>query len=86
MFAYMKRKPSAGVFSRTVWRNGVRFLFAAVVLNMVVAFVPVLLGISTRLYAAGWVQIAISVIILLYLFTSRRVRDTFADFPVENGQ
>lgn len=82
MFGYMKRKPSAGAFIRIIWRNGLRLLGLAVGLNVFIIFVPVLTGIASRVHLAGWIQIALSLVILGYLMNSQRIRDTFADFPV----
>ena len=82
-FALMRRKPGAGAFVRSVWRNGRILLAIAAVLNIIIVFVPIMTGVIARIHTAGWVQVVVPVIILAYLFTSRRVTDTFADFPKE---
>jgi len=82
MFAYMKRKPSAGTFIRALWRNGKNLLGSAAILNIVIVFVPIMTEVISRIHAAGWIQIGVSIVILGYLFTSQHVKDTFADFPV----
>lgn len=84
--AWAKRVPTAGTFIRSVWRNGALLLSVAAALNIVIVFVPMLAGVVSRIDTAGWIQIALPVIILVYLHTSKRVKDTFADFPAEATQ
>ena len=83
IFAYMKRKPDAPDYIRTLWRNCGKLLLLAAALNVVVVFVPFLFDMSYRINLLGWGQVAIAAYIIFYLMTSRRVRDTFADFPAE---
>ena len=81
MIAVMKRKPSAGAFFRGVWRNGALMLSMAAVMNIVIVFIPILTGVISKVHMTGWVQVAISIAIIFYLNTSKRVKDTFEDFP-----
>jgi hypothetical protein len=83
IFAYMKRKPDAPDYIRTLWRNCGKLLLLAAALNVVVVFVPFLLDLAYRINLLGWGQLAIAAYIIFYLMTSRRVRDTFADFPAK---
>ena len=83
IFVYMKRKPDAADYIRTLWRNCGKLLLLAAALNVVVVFVPFLLDMTYRINLLGWGQLAIAAYIIFYLMTSRRVRDTFADFPAE---
>jgi Protein of unknown function (DUF2919) len=83
IFAYMKRKPDAPDYIRTLWRNCGKLLLLAATLNVVVVFVPFLFDLAYRINLLGWGQVAIAAYIIFYLMTSRRVRDTFADFPAE---
>lgn len=83
IFAYMKRKPDAPDYIRILWRNGGKLLLLAAALNVVVVFVPFLIDMAYRINLIGWGQVAIAAYIIFYLMTSRRVRDTFADFPVD---
>ena len=83
IFAYMKRKPDAPDYIRTLWRNCGKLLLLAAALNVVVVFVPFLFDMAYRINLIGWGQVAIAAYIIFYLMTSRRVRDTFADFPAE---
>ena len=83
IFAYMKRKPDAPDYIRTLWRNCGKLLLLAAALNVVVVFVPFLFDMAYRINLIGWGQVAIAAYIIFYLMTSRRVRDTFADFPAD---
>jgi len=85
IFAYMKRKPDAPDYIRTLWRFSGKLLLLTAALNVVVVFVPFLLDLSYRINLLGWGQLAIAAYIIFYLLTSRRVGDTFADFPVDTG-
>ena len=84
MFAYAKRKPGASEFVQSVWRNGRNLLIAAAGINIIIIFVPFLMNITHSITIYGWGQLAVAIAILAYLYSSRRVTDTFADFPVED--
>ena len=86
IFAYMKRKPDAPDYIRTLWRNCGKLLLLAAALNVVVVFVPFLFDLAYRINLIGWGQVAIAAYIIFYLMTSGRVRDTFADFPADDGK
>ena len=83
IFAYAKRKPGAADYVQSIWRNGRKLLIAAAVLNVIIIFVPFLLHITHSINIYGWGQLAVAVGIIVYLFRSTRVTDTFADFPKE---
>ena len=83
MFSYMKRKPEAAEYVRTIWRNGKRLLVAAAVLNIVIIFIPYIADITHSINIYGWGQLAVAAGIIAYLYSSTRVTDTFADFPKE---
>jgi len=83
IFAYMKRKPEAPDYIRTLWRNSRKLLVLTAVLNVVVVFVPFILNMAYRINLMGWGQLVIAACIIAYLVTSRRVKDTFADFPAD---
>lgn len=80
---WAKRVPGAGDRIRWLWSNGGHLLAIAAACNIVIVFVPLLTGIISRIHLAGWVQIGLSLFIIGYLYTSRRVKDTFADFPAD---
>lgn len=86
MFVWSRRKPDAGELVKKLWHKGATLLVVAAVLNIVIVFIPLLTGIVARIHALGWVQVCMAVAIIIYLFSSRRVRDTFADFPVEKAE
>jgi hypothetical protein len=83
MYGLMKRKPGAPDYVQKIWRHGTWLLIAAAVLNIVIVFVPLLLGLIAQIHPAGWVQVVLPLPIILYLYFSQRVKDTFADFPPE---
>ena len=83
IFAYAKRKPGASERVQSLWRNGRNLLAAAAVLNIIVVFIPFLANITHSITIYGWGQLVLAVAILIYLYSSNRVTDTFADFPVE---
>lgn len=83
MVAYAKRKPDAAQWVRTIWRNGRNLMAIAAVLSVIVVFVPFLAELSHSIPVYGWGQLAVAAGILYYLFTSKRVADTFADFPAD---
>lgn len=81
IYAWFKRKPDAPDRVRWLWRHGRVLLIASIVLNIVIVFVPVLLGKAAGIGYVGALQLALCAGILLYLLRSQRVEDTFADFP-----
>ena len=83
IFAYAKRKPGAADYVRTIWRNGRKLLVAAAVLNVIIIFVPFLIHLTHSINIYGWGQLAVAIGIIIYLYQSKRVTDTFGDFPKE---
>ena len=84
IFAYAKRKPGAADYVKSIWQNGRKLLVAAAVLNVIVIFVPFLIHITHSINVYGWGQLTVAVGIIVYLYQSKRVTDTFADFPRES--
>ena len=84
IFAYAKRKPGAADYVRAIWRNGRKLLIAAAVLNVIIIFVPFLIHLTHSINVYGWGQLAVATGIIYYLYQSKRVTDTFADFPKES--
>ena len=84
MVAYAKRKPDAAQWVRTIWGNGRNLMATAAVLSVIVVFVPFLAELSHSIPVYGWGQLAVAAGILYYLFTCKRVADTFADFPADS--
>ncbi|MEE8429253.1 MAG: DUF2919 family protein [Gammaproteobacteria bacterium] len=81
VYAFIKRKPDAPDKVRRIWQHGRELLLGSSFLNVLVVFLPLLTGIAREISTVGWAQFGISAYIIYYLFTERRVRDTFADFP-----
>jgi hypothetical protein len=86
VFAYVKRKPGASGLVRKIWHNGRMLLVATAVLNLIIIFIPFLMDLTYRINMLGWAQLAIAVFILFYLYTTQRVKDTFADFPKDDPE
>ena len=86
VFAYAKRKPGASGLVRKIWHKGRTLLIVTAVLNLIIIFVPFLVDLTYRINMLGWVQLAIAVYIIFYLYTTQRVKDTFADFPKDDPE
>jgi len=85
IFAYAKRKPDASELVQLLWRNGRNLLVLAAITNIIVIFIPYAANISHSINIYGWGQLALAAAILIYLYSSERVTDTFADFPEETA-
>jgi len=83
--AWSRRSPGAIAGVQTLWKNSARLLASASHLNIAAVFVPLVRGVSTEIPVIGRVQVGIVAAIMVYLFVSRRVRDTCADFPAAAG-
>ena len=86
VFAYAKRKPGASGLVRKIWHKGRMLLIVTAVLNLIIIFVPFVVDLTYRINMLGWAQLAIAVFILFYLYTTQRVKDTFADFPKDDPE
>jgi hypothetical protein len=84
-FALAKRKPGASELVRRIWRNGVMLLLIAAVLNIIVIFIPIFIGRVHGIHILDIVQLVVAALILVYIFRSLRLKDTFADFPAEDA-
>ncbi len=65
-----------------------RFLILTAVFVMiaeVIIFVPFVLDLTHSINMLGWGQLAIALYIIFYLYTTQRVKDTFADFPKDDS-
>jgi len=83
ILAYAKRKPGASDLMQSIWRNGRNLLVAAAVVNIVVIFITFVMNLTHSINAYGWGQLAVAIGIIFYLYQSKRVTDTFGDFPKE---
>jgi len=86
VFAYAKRKPGASGLVRKIWHKGRMLLIVTAVLNLIIIFVPFLVDLTYRINMLGWVQLAIAVYVIFYLYSTQRVKDTFADFPKDDPE
>jgi hypothetical protein len=86
MIAYNKRKPGASDAIKTLWRNGTNFLSVAAILNIIVIFIPLVVKPFYHITMLSWIQLAVAVGVLIFLRTSQRVKDTFADFPEDSDK
>ncbi|MDH3830296.1 MAG: DUF2919 domain-containing protein [Gammaproteobacteria bacterium] len=86
LFSYMKRKPGASRLIRKIWHSGRALLVVTAVLNVIIIFVPFLLDLTHSINMLGWGQLAIALYIIFYLYTTQRVKDTFADFPKDDAE
>jgi hypothetical protein len=86
IMVYMKRKPGASAWVRNIWHKGKQLLLATAVLNMVIIFIPFLMDLTHKINMLGWGQLAIAAYIVFYLYTTQRVKDTFADFPKDEPE
>lgn len=80
LISWVKRKPGARASIRWIWQHGKVFLFISIFLNAGVALQPLLWD-ETKMNSTGWAQLAACILIVIYLLTSERVKDTFKDFP-----
>jgi hypothetical protein len=83
VYAWSKRNPGAKPLIKRLWHRSGLFLTTAAALNILVVFVPLLTMVAHKIVLTNWVQVGISVLIIWYLHSSQRVRDTFEDFPEE---
>ncbi|HFD80773.1 MAG TPA: DUF2919 domain-containing protein [Gammaproteobacteria bacterium] len=87
-YAWGRRKPGASAFVRKVWARGRELLAVSALANAAVVFVPHWIGAVYHVSTAGWIQLGISIGIVIVLYSSTYIRDCFADFPaaVETGK
>ena len=81
MIAWIKRESGSSAFIKKLWHNGKNLLIVTAILNIVIIFVPLMMKDFYRITTLGWAQVIIAVGIIIFLSTSQRVKDTFADFP-----
>lgn len=82
LVSFAKRKPDPSDLMRKLWRSGITLMVVTAILNILVVFLPVVLGKTHSIHLYGWVQLGIVALIFGYLLKSQRLRDTFADYPV----
>lgn len=83
IYAWTRRNPGASNVVQYIWRHGSMVLTVTALLNIATVFVPLFLDFKHKTHMVGWMQLAISVMVIVYVQLSQRVKDTFADFPGE---
>ena len=73
-------------FVRRIWRNGRKILIFSAALKIIFIFAPGLFDPERKLEMVSWIQVALSVITLAYLYRAQRVKDVFKDFPQAHAQ
>jgi hypothetical protein len=81
MYAWIRRKPGAPDNVKKICRNGAVMLNATAIMNVIIIFLPLLTGGVRSIHWIGWVHASLLFIIINYLRSSQRVKDTFSDFP-----
>jgi hypothetical protein len=81
IYSWIRRSPGASNSVTLIWRNGAVLLTMTAFFNIAIVFVPLLMGVEHKLNHMAWVQLCVPVLIIAYVNDSRRVKETFADFP-----
>jgi len=84
IFTTFKRKPEASDLIKKLWRNGANFLTASAIISITTLIKPlsqITLNHIAMIDLTHGIQLVIAIGILIFLHTSQRVKDTFADFP-----
>lgn len=81
LFALIRRSPSGGRFPRSIWKRGRALLATSALLEigMAVFYLTTLTAGETPSLAVAF--LFLDVYILSYVLFSKRVKDTFSDFP-----
>lgn len=77
------RRPNAASWVKALWKKGRTLLLASAVLNAIVAMAALALADSHKVSIVSPVLLCFSAWSLWYLLMSKRMRDVFYDFPVE---
>ena len=81
IYAWLRRVPDATDTVKSIWSKGRLLLGCSAALDCVVVYVPIYIGVVSKLSNLAWIQLGLSAFILLYIVFSGRVKDTFTDFP-----
>ncbi len=81
VYAWTKRMPDAPQRVRNIWRKGRALLAASALLDAFVILVPLWTGTGHTIPPEGWAQFAISLLIVVVVYSSSYIRDCFNDFP-----
>lgn len=86
IYAWIKKKPAATPLTRTLWHRGRELLVVSAISNAAIVFIPLWMSKVDRVSMAGWIQLLISLGIVVVLYSSAYIRDCFADYPQEKDE
>lgn len=81
LYAWKSRKPGASARTQWIWRHGRNFLLFSVALNVLALSLPLLVGIKRQMDVFLLAEFLVCGAIAIFLLFSKRVSDTFSDFP-----
>lgn len=81
IFAWVRRLPAASDPIRWIWSHGRSLLLLATLINIASVFLPLAWNPNVRMQIPELSKLAICVAILFMLVKSKRIKDTFDDFP-----
>lgn len=81
IFAWFKKKPDSPEFIRFIWKNGRNLIAISAILNVCIIISPLLFGAESNIMTSAWVQLLISVLIVIIVYNSSYIKDCFLDFP-----
>ena len=82
LVSYIKRSKAENTqWAQRLWHRGRELLMASAMLNVFVVFFPYLVDPHHKMTLVGVAQLVVTVLVLLFLARSKRVKDTFADYP-----
>jgi hypothetical protein len=85
IYAWIKRKPGASPFVRSIWGKGRPLLAVSALLNACVIVIPFWIETAHAILPRDWIQLSIALLIVIVLYTSSYIRDCFGDFPSDEG-
>jgi Protein of unknown function (DUF2919) len=82
LYLFFRRVPGASRAVRWLWAHGAALLALSAIMDAATTLVAVLrVGELDDRTVLSWLTIAVDIGILCYVLMTRRVRDSFADFP-----
>jgi len=77
--AWLRRDPKASKFQKKIWSQGIFILAVSAIAN--IGLIIWSITIRPTILDADIIQLVFSLYCLLYIFKSKRLRDTFDSFP-----
>ncbi|MEE9493237.1 MAG: DUF2919 family protein [Gammaproteobacteria bacterium] len=81
IYAWVKRQPEAPQYIRWIWSRSRSILLLATALNILGALLPFILNPNNPVTLPDLAKLAACAMIINYLLSSKRLKDTFNDFP-----